>query len=245
MSRFEIYSPEGLRTDGRRWNELRQFNCQINTHPKSSDGSSYVEQGATKVICTVKGPHEPEVRSHLLTDRAYISVNISVSPFSTTDRKKRGRNDKRVQEMNSILQRTFEEAVIGHLNPRTEISINLHVLAQDGGMFPTCVNATTLALIDAGIPMYDYVSACSSAIYDVNPLLDPNTLEESDLSFLTIGIIGKSEKISMLLLENRMPLDRVESVLALSISGCHSIRDQMDRQVRSHGKERIEKAASN
>lgn len=244
MSRFEIYSPEGLRTDGRRWNELRQFNCRINTHPKSSDGSSYVEQGATKVVCSVIGPHEPDVRSHLLTERAYVSVNINVSPFSTIDRKKRGRSDKRVQEMNSILQRTFEEAIIGHLNPRTEITINLHILAQDGGMFPACVNAATLALVDAGIPMYDYVSACSCAIIDTTPLLDPNTLEEADLSYLTVGIIGKSEKISMLLCENRMALDRIEAVLAVTIAGCHSIRDQMNHQVRAHGKDRLSKIAT-
>lgn len=240
MSRYEIYSPEGLRVDGRRWNELRQFICRINTHP-SSDGSSSVEQGGTKVVCTVKGPHEPETRQKLSSDSTTLTVNLNISPFSTTERKKRTRADRRVQEMAMSIQRTFQEAVLGHLNPRTEITISLHVLAQDGGMFPACVNATTLALIDAGVPMYDYVSACSTGIFDTNPLLDLNNIEESDLSFLTVGTIGKTDKISLLLLENRMALDRLESVLAVAISGCKSIRDQMDHHVRTHCNDRLSK----
>jgi exosome complex component RRP41 len=173
--------------------------------------------------------------------KVYLSVNVEVSPFSTADRKKRVHNDRRIQELNTVIQRTFQEAILGHLHPRTEISIALHVLEQDGGMLPALVNAATLALIDAGIPMYDYVSACSTAVYDINPLLDPNGLEEGDVSFLTAGIIGKSNKISTLLMENRIPLDRLEGLIALTISGCHAIRDMMDKEVRLHGSNRLGK----
>jgi exosome complex component RRP41 len=241
MSRYEIYSPEGLRIDGRRWNELRQFKCQINTHPNAVDGSSYVELGATKVICLVRGPQEPESKLHSHSDKAYVSVSVNVSPFSTIDRNKRLRNDRRIQELQLNLQRTFQEAILDHLHPRTEISITLHILTQDGGLTPACVNATTLALTDAGIPLYDYVCSCSTAIYDTTPLLDPNNMEESDLSSLTVAVIGESDKILMMLLENRMALDRIEPVVALTLSGCHSIRDQMDREIRKHGKERLAK----
>uniref|UniRef100_A0A060T9F2 Ribosomal RNA-processing protein 41 n=1 Tax=Blastobotrys adeninivorans TaxID=409370 RepID=A0A060T9F2_BLAAD len=241
MSRVEIYSPEGLRTDGRRYNELRQFSCTLNTHPVAADGSSYVQMGATKVVCMVRGPREPESRSHTNVDRAYVSVSINIAPYSTTDRNKRARNDRRVQEMSMIIQRTFDQVILGHLHPRTEIAVSIHVLAQDGGMFAACVNATCLALIDAGVPMYNYVSASSAALYDSTALLDPNNLEEQELSFATVGVVGKSEKTCMLLLENRLPLDRTEPVLALAIAGCHSLQDQMDRQVRKHGKHRLEK----
>ncbi|ANB12450.1 Ski6p [Sugiyamaella lignohabitans] len=175
-------------------------------------------------------------------DSTFLSVNISVSPFSTVDRKKRPRNDRRIQECAMSIQRTFQEAIMGHLHSRTEIVISLHVLAQDGGFFAACINATSLALIDAGVPMYDYVSACSTALYDsISPLLDPNNAEESDLPFLTVATIGKTEKVSMLLLESKVPLDRLESLIAVTISGCHSLRDQMDRQVRKHGHLRITK----
>jgi len=48
------YSLALLRLDGRRWNELRRLNAQISTQA-AADGSSYLEMGNTKVICTVTG----------------------------------------------------------------------------------------------------------------------------------------------------------------------------------------------
>ena len=41
--------------------------------------------------------------------------------------------------------------------------MNLFMKA-DGGNYCACVNAATLALIDAGIPLVDYVSACTASL---------------------------------------------------------------------------------
>lgn len=235
MSRMELYSPEGLRIDGRRWNELRRFECRINTHPNSSDGSSFVEQGNTKVICMVQGPMEPQLRLQSDPNHATIEVTLSIANFSTTERKKRLKNEKRLVELKASLERTFEQSVMCRLYPRTIIAVSIHVLAQDGGLLAAITNAITLALIDAGIAMYDYVSLVSAGLHDVTPLLDLNALEENDMSTLTLGVIGKSEKLALLLLEDKMPMDRLESVLAIGIAGGHRIRDLMDEEVRRHG----------
>ena len=232
---MELYSPEGLRIDGRRWNELRRFECRINTHPSSSDGSSYIEQGNTKIICMVQGPMEPSLRSQTNSSKASIEINLSVANFSTIERKKRLKNEKRLIELKTTLERTFEQSVICKLYPRTVIQINLHVLCQDGGLLAGMTNAITLALIDAGIAMYDYVSAINAGLYDQTPLLDLNTLEENDMSCLTIGVVGKSEKLALFLLEDKMPIDMLESVLAIGIAGGHRVRDLMDNEVRKHG----------
>ncbi|GEQ66859.1 hypothetical protein JCM33374_g522 [Metschnikowia sp. JCM 33374] len=244
MSRMELYSPEGLRVDGRRWNELRRFECKINTHPNSSDGSSYVEQGNTKVMCMVQGPMEPPLRSQVNQTQATIDINLNVASFSTLQRKKRSKNEKRILELKTTLERTFEQSIMSNLYPKTVIDISVQVLAQDGGLFSAMTNAITLALIDAGIAMYDYVSAVSVGIHDQTPLLDLNNLEENDMSCLTIGVVGKSEKLAMLLLEDKMPLDKLESVLGIAIAGGHRIRELMDSEVREHGLMRSYKLAS-
>lgn len=244
MSRLELYSPEGLRVDGRRWNELRRFECKLNTHPNSSDGSSYVEQGNTKVMCTVQGPMEPPLRSQVNQTQATLEVNLNVATFSTIQRKKRGRNDKRTVELKATLERTFEQSVMSNLYPKTLIEINVQVLAQDGGLLAATTNAITLALIDAGIAMYDYVSAVGVGIHDQTPLLDLNMLEENDMSCLTVGVVGNSEKLAMLLLEDKLPLDRLEDVLGIAIAGGHRIRELMDNEVRKHGTMRLAKLTS-
>lgn len=245
MSRLEIYSPEGLRVDGRRWNELRRFDCRINTHPNSSDGSSYVEQGNTKVMCVVQGPMEPTQRSQSDPNKASIEINLSFANFSTLERKKRNKNEKRTIELKTTLERTFQQSILSHLYPRTLIEVSVQVLAQDGGVLAAITNSITLALIDAGVAMYDYVSAINVGIHDQTPLLDLNTLEENDMSSLSIGVVGKSEKLAMLLMEDKMPLDRLEPVLGIAIAGCHRIRELMDEEVRTHGSMRLAKLLSN
>lgn len=244
MSRFEIYSPEGLRVDGRRWNELRRFECRINTHPNSCDGSSYVEQGNSKVICMIDGPTEPTNRSQSSTTKAVLNINLNVTPFSGYDRKKRLKGERRIQEMLISLKRTFEQSILVEKYPRTAINISVHVLQLDGSLLASVTNAITLALIDAGISMYDYISSVSAGFFEDTPLLDLNSLEEADISSLTIGVVGKSEKLALLILENKIPLDNLETILSIAIAGGHRVRDMMDKEVRKHGDLRLSKLAN-
>lgn len=90
-----IYALSLLRLDGRRWNELRRIHAQISTQA-SADGSSYLELGNTKVICTVAGPQEGPRRTGGGDDEnARVEVEIGVAGFSGVDRKRRaGRGDK-------------------------------------------------------------------------------------------------------------------------------------------------------
>lgn len=88
------YSLALLRLDGRRWNELRRIHAQISTQA-AADGSSYLEMGNTKVICTVTGPAEGRrAGGGGGSSEAEIRVEISVAGFSGVDRKRRGRGDK-------------------------------------------------------------------------------------------------------------------------------------------------------
>ena len=85
-----------LRLDGRRWNELRRIHAQISTQA-AADGSSYLEMGNTKVICTVAGPAESRrggAGGGAEGNNASVQVEIGIAGFSGVERKKRGRGDK-------------------------------------------------------------------------------------------------------------------------------------------------------
>jgi exosome complex component RRP41 len=60
-------------------------------HP---DGSAYIEQGNTKVLVVIYGPHEPKHKSQLSSQKALIHVEFMITPFSTSERKKRSKTDK-------------------------------------------------------------------------------------------------------------------------------------------------------
>jgi exosome complex component RRP41 len=94
------YSLALLRLDGRRWNELRRINAQISTQA-AADGSSYLEMGNTKVICTVSGPAEGRRigGGGVAGSEATIQVEISIAGFSGVERKRRTRGDKSVKYM--------------------------------------------------------------------------------------------------------------------------------------------------
>lgn len=55
-----------------------------------------------------------------------------------------------------------------------------------------------MALVDAGIPMLDYVCACSAGCIDKVPVLDLNNLEESaDTPELTVAILPRTGKVNL------------------------------------------------
>ncbi|KAL9615352.1 MAG: hypothetical protein Q9167_000180 [Letrouitia subvulpina] len=234
-----------LRLDGRRWNELRRIHAQISTQA-AADGSSYLEMGNTKVICTVAGPAEGRrgaVGSGGDTN-ATVQVEIGIAGFSGVDRKRRGRGDKRTSEMQMSIANAFTNTIFTNLYPHSNILITLHVLSQDGSILAACLNAATLALIDAGVPMSDYIVACTSGSTSsytgvgesADPLLDLNGMEEQELPFLTVGTLGASERVSVLVMETRVQMARLDGMLAVGVDGCKQVREVLDHVVREHGK---------
>ncbi len=57
MPGHDLISEQGLRLDGRRANELRRIQCKLGVFSQP-DGSAYLEQGNTKVLAAVYGPHQ-------------------------------------------------------------------------------------------------------------------------------------------------------------------------------------------
>ena len=69
---------------------------------------------------------------------------------------------RRLTEMSLTISSAFSQTLSTHLYPHSTISLSLHILSQDGSLLAALLNASTLALIDAGIPMRDYICACTA-----------------------------------------------------------------------------------
>ena len=155
--------------------------------------------------------------------------------------------------MQSTIASAFSSTLFTHLYPRSTILITLHVLAQDGSVLAACLNAATLALVDAGIPMSDYIVACTSGSTSsysssndesADPLLDVNGMEEQELPFLTVATLGAGEKVSVLVMETRVQVGRLEGMLAVGVDGCKQVREILDQVVRRQGKKILESVTS-
>ncbi|KAI1632519.1 ribosomal protein S5 domain 2-like protein [Biscogniauxia mediterranea] len=256
-----------LRVDGRRWNELRRLNGQIRTQA-AADGSSYLEMGNTKVMCVVTGPSEENKRrsqaaaatsaasggSNAAAITADVSVSIVVGGFSSVDRKKRGRGDKRIQELQTTVSKALAATLHTHLYPRSTIAVSLHVLSQDGSLLAALLNASTLALVDAGVPMADYLVACTAGSTSAHaaadehdgadPVVDLNAQEEQELPCLTLATLGASDRVAVLVCESsRVQVSRLEGMMASAADACKGVRAFLDRVVRDKGARMVAEGA--
>ncbi|KAI8328334.1 ribosomal protein S5 domain 2-type protein [Chlamydoabsidia padenii] len=234
MSRLELLTPEGLRIDGRRANELRKITAKTSVFSQA-DGSAYIEQGNTKCLVAVYGPREARHRQQTLADRAIINVEFNVAPFSTSERQKRSKSDKRSLELATFIRQTFEPVIQTNQFPRSQIDVYIQIFQHDGGVLQCCINATTMALIDAGIPMIDFVCACSAGCIDKVPMLDLNNLEEtSDTPELTLAILPRTGKVNLVELESRLHIEQLESVTELAKEGCLQVHELLDKVIRQN-----------
>lgn len=138
-----------------------------------------------------------------------------------------------------------------HIFPHSSISIALHVLSQDGSLLAAMLNATTLALVDAGIPMTDYIAACTAGSTSsfaagddaADPLLDLNNQEEQELPYLTVATLGDSDRVAVLACESRIQVSRLEGMLVVGIDGCKQVKKFLDSIVKTKGGKMIREGA--
>ncbi|KAF8962684.1 exoribonuclease, exosome component 4 [Flammula alnicola] len=225
-SRVEILNEGGFRSDGRRQFELRSIDIDL-SQQGHADGSAVITHGLTHVLVSVFGPREAKMRSQTIHDRANINVEVSVAAFSTGDRRKRSRGDKRILEFAATIKSTFEPVIQTSLYPRSQIDIFVQVIQQDGGLLQACINGTTLSLMNAGIPMLDFVCAVSGGVHSTSPLLDLTLLEESDVPNVTIAVMPKTRKVSLVTMETRLHVDRFEEIFRLATDAGLVIHGEM------------------
>merc|ERR1711972_549269 len=224
--------------DGRKASELRRIRCRMGVYGQA-DGSAYLEQGNTKVLAAVYGPHDMrESRLRPQQDKGTVNCQYSMAVFSTGERKRRPRGDRKSMEMSQHLKQTFEATIKVGLFPRSQIDIFVEVLQADGGNYCACVNAATLALIDAGIPLVDYVTACTASLVTDTvdtPFVDVCSLESMTGSpELTVAVHPRSGQIVLLEMSHRFHLDHLDAVTEVALNGCKDIYSILDGVVRRH-----------
>ncbi|KAL1279746.1 hypothetical protein QQF64_014346 [Cirrhinus molitorella] len=214
MAGLELLSDQGYRLDGRKASELRKVQARMSVFAQA-DGSAYLEQGNTKALAVVYGPHEVRgSRSKSLHDRAVINCQYSMATFSTAERKRRHTET---------------------LYPRSQIDIYVKILQADGGNYSACVNAATLALVDAGIPMRDYVCACTAGFVEDTPLADLCHAEESGGgTSLALALLPRSGNIALLQMDARLHQDHLDTLIEAAMTACKGLSEVLDGVVRQH-----------
>ena len=104
-----LLSPEGLRIDGRKLDELRPIRIEVGTL-HNADGSAFVEWGQNKVMAAVYGPREVHPRHLQQNNKAVIQCKYNMAAFAVDERKRPGL-DRRSQEISKVIGEAFESVV--------------------------------------------------------------------------------------------------------------------------------------
>lgn len=177
---YELLSAQGLRGDGRRQNELRNISIRLGVLDRC-DGSAFYMHGNTKVIASISGPKHPSKASSKKDENFFFNVRVKFATFSKNGERQRVvKNSKKLGEFELNLRNIFKSVILVEKYEKSQLDLNIEILQTDGGSeICAAVNAATLALIDAGICMKEYICACTASLTnDGVPLLDVSHLEE-------------------------------------------------------------------
>ena len=117
------------------------------------------------------GPRNGSARVTELDEKATISTEVTIAPFSGIERKFLSSTSKMCVEISLAIRRCFEQVILTSLYPRSNISIHCTIIQSDGGELACCLNAALLAVIDAGISILDFQIALEVGYMDNTILL--------------------------------------------------------------------------
>lgn len=184
-----------------------------------ADGSGRFSHGLTSALAAVYGPAEPRLLRNELMNRAFVEVN-----FKTT-----GKGGYEEREVEAFVRGAVEGAIIATMHPRTSISVAVQQLHDDGSTLAAALNATVLALLDAGVPLQGQPVAIATAIAaDGSVRLDPDADTEAQCrAKLTFALLGTSVLVSHT--QGRCSVPEMEAALAAAQRAAPSLAQLVRR----------------
>jgi len=226
-----LLSPEGLRIDGRRLDELRPIRIQAGALHQA-DGSAFVEWGMNKVMAAVYGPREVHPRHLQQNNKAVIQCKYNMAAFSVDERKRPGL-DRRSQEISKVIAEAFESVVFAEEYPRTSIDIYIEVVQANAGTRCAGLVAASMALADAGIPMVDLLPAVAVGKVAGKIVLDLKKEEDNfGEADLPMALVPQSGRLVLLQMEGHMTEEELSQALDLGVQGCREIYEKMKQALR-------------
>lgn len=209
------------------------------------DGSTHYKTSSTTVLCSITGPIEPKSRQELPTKLAFELIVRPAMGVPTT--RKVAIQDK----LNSVLK----QIVVGYLYPRQLCQITFQILeaGENVELFDvkeiiSCVNAATLAFIDAAIALQSMaVGVVIAVTYGDELIIDPsNEIMQNSKSVhgLVLELVDGSQVVkNVLLLDSNGDFDESTLFKVLQVGEENILK--LSKQFRKLVETKIQKSLNN
>ncbi|MBW4616432.1 MAG: polyribonucleotide nucleotidyltransferase [Desmonostoc vinosum HA7617-LM4] len=196
MMRRQIVE-DNVRVDGRKLDEVRPVSCLVDVLPKRVHGSGLFNRGLTQVLsaCTLGTPGDAQSLNddlQLDQEKRYLH-HYNFPPFSVGETKPLRAPGRREIGHGALAER----AMLPVLPPKEQfpyvIRVVSEVLSSNGSTSMGSVCGSTLALMDAGVPIIKPVSGAAMGLIkegdEVRVLTDIQGIEDflGDMDFKVAG----------------------------------------------------------
>ena len=231
---------EFKRESGRTLTEIRPMTAKVGVIP-NADGSAMFAFGDTVAIAAVYGPRLLHPQHKQNPQTGILRVNYDLLSFSVYDRKKPGPS-RRSQEISKVT----EWALLPVLNlkefPNTVVDVQIYIIQADAGTRTAGINAASMALAHAGIPMKNLITSISVGKLDKDLVVD---LDKSEEDFeggegptdFPIAKIANSDEYTLMQLDGKIQPEVVKKVLDIADEACLKVYEVQKKAL----KEVIEK----
>jgi exosome complex component RRP41 len=212
------------RLDGRQAGETRPIEITAGVL-ENATGSAMVRMGKTVAVAGVFGPREKLQEFK----KASLMCRYMMMPFSTDERVRPGLS-RRSKEISMVVRNALEPAIFTEEFPKAAIDIFIDILQADAGTRTAAINAASVALADAGVPMRDLVCSVAAGKIGKDYVIDLAGKEEDESACdLPVAYMPRQGNFSLLQMDGDLPKEDVKRLLKLVTKACEEIYEKQKK----------------
>ncbi len=215
---------DGVRVDGRKLDEVRPVSCRIDLLPKRVHGSGLFNRGLTQVLsaCTLGTPGDAQT---LLDDlqpdlqkKRYLH-HYNFPPFSVGETKPLRAPGRREIGHGALAERSIVPVLPSKEDFPYVIRVVSEILSSNGSTSMGSVCGSTLALMDAGVPISKPVSGAAMGLIkegdEVRVLTDIQGIEDflGDMDFKVAGTDAGITALQMDMKITGLPIETIAKAI--------------------------------
>lgn len=213
------------RPDGRKVDEMRKIEAKVGVVP-NADGSAMFSFGDTIAIAAVYGPKKMHPMHLQNPEKGTLRCTYNMISFSVNDRIRPGLS-RRSMEISKVTEWALEPVLLIRKYSNMVIDVHINILQANASTRCAGINAASLALAHAGIPMKDMVSSVSIGKLDKQLVVDVDKDEEdweegegaTDIPFT----LTHEGKITHVQLDGKIDKKQLKEAAQLAKKACDEI----------------------
>lgn len=214
------------RFDGRAFDECRPMIAKVGVVP-SADGSASFETGGTKAIAAVRGPRTLHPQHMQDSKTGILRVTYGMMPFSVWDRIRPGVS-RRSEEISKVSEWALSSVIDLSGFPNTVVDVFIQIPKADAGTRVAGLNAASMALAHAGLPMKEMITAIAAGKADKTLIVDVDKAEEDfhdgeGATDIPLAVTSRSKEIALLQLDGKISPDELKECIEMAKKSCDDI----------------------